>query len=115
MRTLNRSTLKPLHWSRDCARWPPPFSARSIFEQSPPISYFVFGGPMPHPIQLGNVIAIPGTVQYGQWEALSHPTGHAEFLPVIIAQGKENGPCIWLTAGIHGPEHTGPSVLYRLS
>jgi len=37
-----------------------------------------------------------------------------EFFPVIIAQGKEDGPCLWLTAGIHGPEHAGPAVLYRL-
>jgi predicted deacylase len=35
-------------------------------------------------------------------------------MPVILAQGKEVGPCIWLTAGIHGPEHAGPAVLYRL-
>jgi predicted deacylase len=35
-------------------------------------------------------------------------------LPVIIAQGKEQGPCLWLTAGIHGPEHAGPPVIYQL-
>ena len=65
-------------------------------------------------ITLGTATAVPGTIQYGQWDAISHPTGHDDFLPVIIAQGKRDGPCIWLTAGIHGPEHAGPSVLYRL-
>jgi predicted deacylase len=55
-----------------------------------------------------------GTLQYGQWEVLRHPTGHAEFLPVIIAQGGADGPCLWLTAGIHGNEHAGPAVLYQL-
>jgi predicted deacylase len=45
---------------------------------------------------------------------LTHPTGLDEFLPVIIAQGKQDGPCIWLTAGIHGPEHAGPLVIYQL-
>lgn len=65
-------------------------------------------------ISLGTAEAQPGTIQYGRWDAFAHPTGHVEFLPVIIAQGKEDGPCIWLTAGIHGPEHTGPVVLYRL-
>ena len=35
-------------------------------------------------------------------------------MPIIIAQGREDGPCIWLTAGIHGPEHSGPVVLYKL-
>ncbi len=63
---------------------------------------------------LGTAAARPGTIQYGQWDAFNHPTGHNEFLPVIIAQGKEDGPCLWLTAGIHGPEHAGPLVIYQL-
>lgn len=65
-------------------------------------------------ITLGTVTSQPGTIQYGQWDAFDHPTGITESLPVIIAQGREDGPCIWLTAGIHGTEHTGPVVLYRL-
>jgi len=65
-------------------------------------------------IIIGNAVSAPGTIQYGRWEALSHPTGHTEFLPVVVAQGKEEGPCLWLTAGIHGPEQAGPLVLYRL-
>jgi len=65
-------------------------------------------------IMLGDAFARSGTIQYGRWEALTHPTGHQEFLPVIIAQGNEAGPVLWLTAGIHGPEHAGPVVLYRL-
>ncbi len=69
---------------------------------------------MPEPIQIGTAVARPGSIQYGQWDALSHPTGHVEFMPVIIAQGREEGPCLWLTAGIHGPEHSGPAVLYHL-
>lgn len=70
--------------------------------------------PMPTTIQLGTAQSQPGSLKYGRWEALPHPTGHMEFLPVIIAQGKEEGPCIWLTAGIHGDEHSGPLVLYEL-
>ena len=69
---------------------------------------------MPKTITLGTATSKPGTIQYGQWDALTHPTGHTEFLPVIIAQGKADGPCLWLTAGIHGPEHAGPAVLYQL-
>jgi len=63
---------------------------------------------------LGSTQAKPGSITYGKWEALQHPTGTVEFLPVIIAQGKQDGPCMWLTAGIHGPEQTGPLVIYRL-
>jgi predicted deacylase len=69
---------------------------------------------MPQAIALGTAMAKPGTIQVGRWEALSHPTGHVEFLPVIIAQGKQEGPTLCLTAGIHGPEQTGPAVIYRL-
>ena len=69
---------------------------------------------MPKTIKIGTASSQPGTIQYGKWEIFTHPTGHTEFLPVIIAQGKEDGPCIWLTGGIHGNEHTGPLVIYEL-
>jgi uncharacterized protein len=69
---------------------------------------------MPDSLVLGITTPKPGTIKYGQWEAFHHPTGNVEFLPVIIARGKYDGPCFWLTAGIHGPEHGGPVVLYRL-
>ncbi len=69
---------------------------------------------MPNSITLGTARSVPGTIRYGQWDAFTHPTGHTEWLPVIIAQGRKDGPCIWLTAGIHGPEHAGPAVLYKL-
>ncbi len=65
-------------------------------------------------IEIGTARGVPGTIQYGQISALDHPTGQEEIFPVIIAQGNQDGPCIWLTAGIHGPEHTGPVVLYSL-
>jgi len=65
-------------------------------------------------LSLGSAVSQPGTIQYGRWDAFKFATGTTEFLPVIIAQGLEDGPCIWLTAGIHGPEHAGPSVLYQL-
>ncbi len=63
---------------------------------------------------LGTAVAKPGTVQYGEWQALTHPTAGTEYLPVVLVQGNEAGPCIWLTAGIHGPEHAGPLVLHKL-
>jgi hypothetical protein len=69
---------------------------------------------MPATITLGTATSKPGTIQYGRWDALDHPTGHSEFLPVIIAQGERDGPCLWLTAGIHGVEHAGPLVIHQL-
>jgi uncharacterized protein len=69
---------------------------------------------MPATIKLGTATSHPGSLQYGQWEAFTHATGLVEFLPVIIAQGNVDGPCIWLTAAIHGTEHTGPWVIHEL-
>jgi predicted deacylase len=72
------------------------------------------GAMMAQSITLGTARSQPGTIQYGEWEALSHPTGHKEFFPVLIAQGREEGPCLWLTAGIHGVEHAGLPVIFQL-
>ena len=69
---------------------------------------------MPNQIELGTAASQPGSIQYGQWDAFTHATGLVEFLPVIIAQGKQDGPCLWLTAAIHGVEHTGPWVIHEL-
>jgi uncharacterized protein len=68
----------------------------------------------PDSITIGDVTSRPGSIQYGKLEAFRHPTGQIEFLPVILAQGAEEGPCFWLTTGIHGPEHAGPAVIYHL-
>lgn len=69
---------------------------------------------MPVQIELGSAVSQPGCIVYGQWDAFTHSTGHVEFLPVTIAQGREDGPCLWLTAAIHGVEHTGPWVIHEL-
>jgi uncharacterized protein len=41
------------------------------------------------------------------------PTGTTEKLPVIVAQGYENGPTFWFTAGIHGNELTGIPAIHE--
>ncbi len=69
---------------------------------------------MAKPIVIGTATRRPGTLQYGQWTAFDYPTGQEEFLPVLIAGGRRPGPCLWLTAGMHGPEHSGPLVVHRL-
>jgi hypothetical protein len=69
---------------------------------------------MPESFILGSARSVPGTIVRGSWEAFDHPTGHREFLPVLLAQGTNDGPCLVLSAGLHGPEHSGPMVLYRL-
>jgi predicted deacylase len=66
------------------------------------------------PITLGTAKATPGRLIYGTYDLLEHPTGGTEQLPVVIAQGNPRGPTFWLTAGIHGNEHTGLQVLHLL-
>ena len=56
---------------------------------------------------VGTATARPGEIVYGELPVLDLPTGGREALPVIIAQGRAEGPTLWLTANIHGAELTG--------
>ena len=62
---------------------------------------------------VGTATARPGEIVYGELPVLDLPTGGREALPVIIAQGREDGPTLWLTANIHGAELTGIPVIHR--
>lgn len=66
------------------------------------------------PITVGSAIARPGALSYGTFEGVGLPTGGTDALPVIIAAGEQPGPTLWITAGIHGNEYTGISVIHEL-
>lgn len=63
---------------------------------------------------IGSAAARPGELAYGDLAVLDLPSGGQERLPVIIAQGREAGPILWLTANIHGAELTGLPVIHRI-
>ena len=65
-------------------------------------------------VSIGSCNAVPGTLSYGSFQGPQLPTGGADSLAVIIAQGLEDGPVLWLTANIHGDEVAGIPVLHRL-
>ncbi|NHJ04360.1 MAG: hypothetical protein EAX90_06025 [Candidatus Heimdallarchaeota archaeon] len=65
-------------------------------------------------ITVGTLKGIPGEKVFGFFDVLEHPTGTIERLPVIIAQGKREGPILWLTANIHGDEYTGIPVIHKV-
>jgi predicted deacylase len=65
-------------------------------------------------IKIGELTSIPGKIVYGFLSVLEHPIGTIERLPVIIAQGKTEGPVLWLTANIHGNEYTGIPVIHKV-
>jgi predicted deacylase len=50
---------------------------------------------------------------FGRLEILRHVDGGAEELPVVIACGKRDGPCLWVTANIHGDEYVGLLAVQR--
>jgi predicted deacylase len=52
-------------------------------------------------------------LSYGTFEGPQLPTGGADPLAVIIAQGQEEGPTLWLTANIHGNEIAGITAIHR--
>lgn len=68
----------------------------------------------PSAFSVGSASARPGEITYGDLPVLDLPSGGQERLPVIIAQGREDGPTLWLTANIHGAELTGLPVIHRL-
>lgn len=50
----------------------------------------------------------------GHLDALVHPSGQPERLPLIVVRGKRPGPTLAVTANIHGPELTGLHALHDL-
>jgi predicted deacylase len=61
-------------------------------------------------MELGTASAAPGELARGYFDVTDLPTGTAERLPVIIANGEDDGPTLWITGGIHGDEATGVAV-----
>ena len=68
-------------------------------------------------LTIGTATARPGELVYGALPVLDLPSGGRESLPIIIAQGRgrdAEGPTLWLTANIHGPELTGLPVIHQV-
>jgi predicted deacylase len=61
-------------------------------------------------IEFGTATAEPGAVSRGELEVTQLPTGGSETVPVVVANGAEDGPMLWVTGGVHGDEATGVAV-----
>ena len=66
------------------------------------------------PLSVGTASAKPGKIVTGWFDAVALPTGEMDRFPVVIAQGTKPGPVLWITTGIHGPEHSGLIALHTL-
>jgi len=65
-------------------------------------------------VEVGSASSRPGHYSYGSIRVLDLPTGGHEEIPVVIAQGRENGPIVWVTANIHGGELAGIASIHRV-
>ena len=65
-------------------------------------------------ITIGSAVSKPGKLTYGFIDSFELPTGIIERIPVMIAQGTEDGPTFFLTANVHGFELTGVAVIHDL-
>jgi len=65
-------------------------------------------------IIVGTAKSEPGKITYGHINAMDLPTGIVDRIPVIIAQGKEDGPTFFLSANVHGNELTGVAVIHEV-
>ncbi|MDY6817501.1 MAG: succinylglutamate desuccinylase/aspartoacylase family protein [Halobacteriales archaeon] len=61
-------------------------------------------------MQIGSADASPGALARGYLEIAELPTAIEERLPVIVAEGVEDGPTLWIHGSIHGDEATGLAV-----
>jgi predicted deacylase len=61
-------------------------------------------------MDVGTASADPDELATGYLRVTDLPTGGAERLPVVVAEGEEEGPTLWVTASIHGDEINGLAV-----
>lgn len=64
-------------------------------------------------MRIGTAEPRSGGVSKGYVDLVSFPTGGTEKAPVMVAQGEEDGPTLWLTANLHGNEVAGIPVVHR--
>ena len=63
-------------------------------------------------ITIGTAKSAPGKLTYGFINVMNLPTGTSDKIPVMIAQGKEDGPTFFIYENIHGNEITGVAVVH---
>jgi predicted deacylase len=61
-------------------------------------------------LELGTASASPGELDRGYLTVTDLPTGSPERLPVVLVDGADEGPTLWITGAIHGDEVTGLAV-----
>lgn len=65
-------------------------------------------------LTVGTATAAPGTRARGVIPVTNLPGGHALEIPVIVLNGADDGPCVWVDAVIHGDEPEGTLACHML-
>ncbi|MFC4550209.1 MULTISPECIES: succinylglutamate desuccinylase/aspartoacylase family protein [Halorussus] len=58
-------------------------------------------------MKVGTAETSPGESDAGYLSVTDLPTGGADRLPVVVVDGEESGPTVWVTGAVHGDETTG--------
>lgn len=69
---------------------------------------------MKYTIQLGNATAVAGSTAKGALDVTPMADGGMLSLPVIIANGRSEGPVLWINAALHGNEYNGVVAALRI-
>lgn len=66
-------------------------------------------------LKVGTASAKPGSVATGAIPVTNHPGGSSIEIPVVIINGANDGPVLWIDNGIHGDEPQGAWAIHALS
>lgn len=65
-------------------------------------------------LRVGTAVAAPGTRADGRIEVSKRPGGGDLYIPVIVINGMQDGPVLWVNGAIHGDEPEGPLAIQML-
>ena len=69
----------------------------------------------PVPLTVGGVAIAPGKRVKLEIPVTRLPTGTDLSLPITVIHGRRSGPCLWLSAAIHGDELNGVEIIRRVT
>jgi predicted deacylase len=66
-------------------------------------------------VEIGSARAEPGALARGTMRVTEQPAGGTLEIPLIVINGVNEGPCLWIDGSIHGDEPEGPLVCQKLA
>ena len=66
------------------------------------------------PFTMGSITSKPGTLERGILGSVYLLNGAPVNIPLMVLRGQEEGPLLWLSAGMHGQELVGTGIIWEL-